>query len=89
MNFLNSFTGASEGRLAFEERGFKGLQLIDTIYLIHGRKNLAFLPFLKIPSILFGIFVQKHISEKIFKSVAKIQYKKIIPKLFRNKITFL
>ena len=83
MNFLNSFTGASEGRLAFEKRCFKGLQLIDTIYLIHGRKNLAFLPFLKNTIYFIRNFCPKtHKRKKYLNRLEKIQYKKITPKPF-------
>ena len=42
------FIRRSERReIDIPKRCFKALQLIDTIYLIDERKNLAFLPFLK------------------------------------------
>ena len=87
---LYKFIRRSERReIDIPKRCFKALQLIDTIYLIDERKNLAFLPFLKNTIYFVGNLCPKtHKRKKHLNRMEKNQHRKITQKLFRIQITF-
>ena len=84
------FIRRSERReIDIPKRCFKALQLIDTIYLIDERKNLAFLPFLKNTIYFVGNLCPKtHKRKKTSKSDGKKPTQKNNTETFSNSNNF-